>query len=241
MSGVLIALDTSTSAGSVAVGRAGRVLAEVTLAVRGRMAEQLVPAIGFVLGAAGATMDEVAGVVVAGGPGSFTGVRIAAATAKGLVYARGVPLLAYSSLLAQAAGAASPDRPVCAMFDARRDEVYAGCWRFPSLDTVEEVLAPCAAPLEEVAARLAEANELSRMRGSPASTPLYVGDGAVKHRVRLDASGGRVPPAHGALPRASGLLWLAKIAPELGRVADAAAWEPEYLRASGAERVAAET
>jgi hypothetical protein len=49
-----------------------------------------------------------------------------------------------------------------------------------------------------------------------------------------------VAPAEVGVPRASALLWLARAAPEMGRVADAAAWEPEYVRASGAERIAAE-
>jgi tRNA threonylcarbamoyladenosine biosynthesis protein TsaB len=71
---------------------------------------------------------DIEEVVVGAGPGSFTGVRVAGATAKGLVAALDVPLVAYSSLLALVAGVPATG-PVCGLFDARRGEVYAGCWR----------------------------------------------------------------------------------------------------------------
>ncbi len=67
--------------------------------------------------------------------------------------------------------------------------------------------------------------------------PLYLGDGALRHRARIEAAGGRVAPAHLAVPRASTLLWLVEVDPS-GRVEDLAAWEPAYLRPSGAERAA---
>jgi hypothetical protein len=68
-----------------------------------------------------------------------------------------------------------------------------------------------------------------------------VGEGALLHRAEIErAPGARVAPAQVGMPRASALLWLAESAPEMGRVEDAAGWEPEYVRASGAERIAAE-
>ncbi|HEX6940319.1 MAG TPA: tRNA (adenosine(37)-N6)-threonylcarbamoyltransferase complex dimerization subunit type 1 TsaB [Longimicrobiales bacterium] len=219
-----LAIDTSTALGSVAVGRADALLAEVVVGVSTRHSESLLPAIDFALRSAGLEPRALGGVVVAGGPGSFTGVRVAAATAKGFVRALGVPLFAYSGLLALAAAAGAGETAVCALFDARRGEVYAGCWRFPGDGAVEVVMPPRAAPVEQVVRELA------------AAAPRYVGEGALRYRARIEAAGGRVAPGHQAAPRAGALLWLADVAPGAGTVADPRSWEPEYIRAAGAER-----
>ncbi len=219
----LLALDTSTPVGSVSVGRTDRLLAEVVMGVAVRHAEALMPAVDFALARAGLTPQALGAIAVAGGPGSFTGVRIAGAAAKGLARALGVPLYAYSGLLALAAGAAASDRPVCALFDARREEVYAACYRFAR--GLSTLLEPAPRPLAGV---------LETLGGE---RPLYLGDGALRHRARIEAAGGRVAPAHLAVPRASTLLWLVEVDPS-GRVEDLAAWEPAYLRPSGAERAA---
>ncbi|HEX7119932.1 MAG TPA: tRNA (adenosine(37)-N6)-threonylcarbamoyltransferase complex dimerization subunit type 1 TsaB [Longimicrobiales bacterium] len=219
-----LAIDTSTALGSVAVGRGAGLLAEVVVGVSTKHSESLLPAIDFVLHAAGIEAAALGGIVVAGGPGSFTGVRVAGATAKGFARALDVPLFAYSGLLALAAGTGAGAAPVCALFDARRGEVYAGCWRFPGDGAVEVVMGPRAASVEDVVRELAP------------EAPRYVGEGALRYRGRIEAAGGRVAPAHQAVPRAGALLWLADVAPGLGAVAEPRSWEPEYLRAAGAER-----
>jgi hypothetical protein len=69
---------------------------------------------------------------------------------------------------------------------------------------------------------------------------MFVGSGAVRHRVELERLAGvTVADEVWAIPRATSLLWLAARIPEVGRVADPWGWEPEYARASGAERIAA--
>lgn len=225
--GPVLALDTSTETGSLAVGRGDRLLVEATLSVGPGHSSALLPAVDWAMRAAGLAPGDLAAVVVGGGPGSFTGLRIAAATAKGMVRALGIPLFAYSGLLVAAAAHWAAGRPVCALFDARRRDVYAGCWRFG--DGVDEVLAPEAMTLDEL---------VDRFRGE--LPPLFTGDAAALHGAELAASLGTpvVPPLLAA-PRGAALLHLVRVAPETGRVADAAAWEPEYLRAAGAERMAA--
>jgi tRNA threonylcarbamoyladenosine biosynthesis protein TsaB len=208
---IRVAIETATSSGSVAVARGDRVLAEATLGEQRRHAEAVLPALESVLAEAGLERRHIEEVVVGAGPGSFTGVRVAAATAKGLAAALSVPLVAYSSLLALAAAAARSDRPVCALFDARRGEVYAGCWRI-SGDRIEPLLAPSVGPLEAVVA--------ATRSWSP--RPLFTGDGE-----------GSDVPAH---PRAATLLWLAAHHRRDGQVDDAGAWEPLYVRGSSAER-----
>lgn len=229
MTGSYLALDSSTGAGSAAVGDATGVVAEVVLRLGAGASATLLPAIDQVVRSAGLSPRDLAGVVIGGGPGSFTGLRIAAATAKGMVQALGVPLFAYSGLLATAVAGWGAAGPVCALFDARRGDVYAACYRFGKAGEVETLLAPTALALDELLARL-----------GPHPPAVFVGEGAVLHRAEIESrTGAAVAPPQLGTPRASALLWLAAAAPELGRVGDAAAWEPEYVRASGAERIAA--
>jgi tRNA threonylcarbamoyladenosine biosynthesis protein TsaB len=225
--GPVLALDSSAGVGSVAVGDGDRLLAEAVLNVGPGASSALLPAVDHVLRTAGLAPKDLRGVVVAGGPGSFTGLRIAAASAKGMVAALGAPLFAFSGLMASAAGHWGAGRPVCAIFDARRRDVYLACYRFGA--GVEELIHPTAMSVDEV---------VERFRGT--EVPLFTGEAAAIHGEELARElGAPVVPALLAAPRASALLWLARATPERGFVGDPAAWEPEYVRAAGAERIAA--
>ena len=226
LAGPVLAIDSSTRAAWVAVGEGERVLAEASVAAAAHASSSLLPAVDRAVRAAGLDPAKLGAVVVSGGPGSFTGLRIAAATAKGMVRALGVPLYAFSGLLAAAAAHREHGGPVCALFDARNREVYAGCWRFATdSSSMEEVLGVTALPIEEVLRRLRDENVL------------FAGDGAVLHADELAAAGAAV--AREERSPARGLLWLARVAPGRGRVDDPAGWEPEYVRAAGVERIAA--
>lgn len=230
IAGPFLALESSTSTGSVAVGDDSGIFAEVVRDVAAGHSSGLLPAAEQVLCAAGLRPQDLAGVVVGEGPGSFTGLRIAGATAKGMLRALKVPLYGYSGLLATAVAAWSAPGPVCALFDARRRDVFAACYRFPGSGAVEVLMEPAALALDALVERFREAGE----------SPLFLGEGALLHREELrEKLQARVGPPHLSLPRASALVWLAATVPELGLVADPEAWEPEYLRASGAERIAA--
>ncbi|MFL5383321.1 MAG: tRNA (adenosine(37)-N6)-threonylcarbamoyltransferase complex dimerization subunit type 1 TsaB [Longimicrobiaceae bacterium] len=225
--GPVLALDSSTAGGSVAVGVDGRVVAERVLPSAAGASSLLMPAVDEAVRAAGLVPRDLAAVVAAGGPGSFTGLRIAAATAKAVVRALGVPFFAFSGLLATAAAHRREARPVCALFDARNREVFAGCWDFAD-GGVRELLAPTILSVDAL---------IDCVR---AGSPRFAGDGAALHAAELEAAfgAGAVLPAADE-PPAAGLLWLAWTDPERGRVALPSAWEPDYLRASGAERIAA--
>lgn len=214
-----LAVETSTAVGSVAVWRNG-LRAEVTLRIRGTHSQVLLPAVDFALRSAGVEPEEVTAFVVGSGPGSFTGVRIAASVAKGWVMARKTQFYAYSSLLAVAAGS-GVSGPICALFDARRGEVYGACYRIAE-DSVTELLPPSVGPLEDVLSQL-------KIDGSD---PAFAGGGAVLHRdaIMRRFPTGRVLPDHLGLPRAGSLLWLLEVAPAAGAVEDPSSWEPRYVR-----------
>ncbi|MEO5510449.1 MAG: tRNA (adenosine(37)-N6)-threonylcarbamoyltransferase complex dimerization subunit type 1 TsaB [Longimicrobiales bacterium] len=220
MTGPLLAIDAATAHGGVALDRDGVLLAEIAISNTARHSELLLPAVEFALRAGGITRAELCGIVVGAGPGSFTGVRIAAATARGIAAALEIPLLAYSSLMALAASAARANEPVCGMFDARRGEVYAACYSFAD-DGITTVLAPVAAAVDDV------------VRMLDGCDAVFAGDGAAAYASRLP----RAPlPVALVQPRASGLLWLARRYPQDGAVERAASFEPAYIRDTGAVR-----
>lgn len=218
---IRLALDTSTSVGSVAAGTAEGALAVRSLPVRAVHSETVLPAVVRLLDELGRSPSDVTEVVVGSGPGSFTGVRIAAALAKGFRFGRDVPLYAYSGLHALAVDAGLEEM-VCALLDARRGEVYAGAYR--RVVPPETELGPVALPVEELLDRLAP------------EAWSFVGEGALLHCDAIEARGGRAVAEAPATPSAAALLRLRERCPEAGRIADPAGWEPEYVRRSGAVR-----
>ena len=226
--GFILAIDSSTSHGSVAVGTREGVVAEMSMSVRATHSSSLLLGVDHVLALAGIRPPDLAAVVVAGGPGSFTGIRIAGATAKGITHALGLPLFAYSSLLALAAAASGGTGTVCAILDARGRDVYAAVYRFGAELSIS--MQPTATTID------AMIDQLRRVDGAR-----VVGDGASRHRDEIEAeTRAHVVSAHLGSPRAGALVWLASTWPEAGAVDDPTVWEPTYLRASGAERIAAQ-
>lgn len=218
-----LALETGGELGSVALGADDGLLAESLLSVRATHSETVMPEVDRLLGQTGRGRDEIDAVAVGAGPGSFTGVRIAASLAKGLCFGRDRRLFAYSSLLAAAAGTGVSER-VVACFDARRREVYAAAYDRP------------------VPGGLARGPEVTDVETLMEELPggaggwTWAGSGADRHRETIEAAGGRVVPPHVGAPRAGSLLWLVRRHPEAGRVDEPATWEPEYVRRSSAWR-----
>jgi len=160
-----LAIESATDAGSVAVGEPGRVMCERRFADM-RHATALAPAVDDALREAGADYASLAGVVVADGPGSFTGLRIGFATAKGILRVHAeLELRTTPSLLAAAWGArAEAGGPVAALYDALRGDVFAAVYDLAG-GRVRELLAPTCVAADELE------------RSSPAKPALAVGDG----------------------------------------------------------------
>ena len=226
-----LAFDTSGACGSVAVERGGEIIARSRLEQRAGHASRLIGAIEDTLAAAGVVRSELESIVVGEGPGSFTGVRVAAATAKGLVRALGCPLYAVSSLAGSALafpgsglGSTSPTAPRYVLFDARSERVYGGCWVVDT-DRVEELVAPHGGEISDVLA------------SEPAADTLFLGDGAQQYRAHIEAAGFAVADASAAIDVADGLLRFLARAQNHPPVEDPGRWEPAYVRVSGAERL----
>lgn len=194
---LILALDASTPVVAVAVAREGEgrreVLAEVSVAARGA-SEALLPAVDDALKLCGEELSSVEHVLVGVGPGTFTGIRIAAATARSLSLGTGAVLSKNSTLAALAAPALACSPDVLAVLDARRGQVFAR--RFSWDGPVTEILSLVPSEL------------------SAEGDPLIVGDGAVRYREALSPLG-RIPPDGSPLHRvtAAGHVLTADLAP----------------------------
>ncbi|MBM2802290.1 MAG: peptidase glycoprotease [Deltaproteobacteria bacterium] len=137
----ILGIDTATTTASVALIEDDELVAEkfynrqsvvsenVTIAPKGNHAEIVVPLIQAVLDQAKFSLSDINGFAVSIGPGSFTGLRIALATVKGIAYELGLPVVGISTLHAQAARVTDTQDLICALLDARKQEVYAALFR----------------------------------------------------------------------------------------------------------------
>ncbi|MBA3521844.1 MAG: tRNA (adenosine(37)-N6)-threonylcarbamoyltransferase complex dimerization subunit type 1 TsaB [Gemmatimonadales bacterium] len=136
-----LAMDTATDRLSVALGTSVDQADEESLGGARRHGAALLPMIESLLRRRGATLDDVSGLALSDGPGSFTGLRVGASLVKALVQSRGLPLWTAPSLLVRAAGPAGEGSLVLAVTNALRGEVYAAAYRFQS-GGIETVLSP---------------------------------------------------------------------------------------------------
>jgi len=218
-----LALDTSGPVGSVAVCSGVDVLARDLMVRRAEHASGLIPTIDRVLEESGVERAEVEGVLVGEGPGSFTGVRVAAATAKGLSRGLSVPLWAISSLAA-AAMAVDEGAVRYALFDARAERVYGACYGVGGA-RVQTLVAPHAGELRDVLA------------GDVPPGAVFVGEASEKHRGAIEGAGFAVMAPVDDVSLADGLVRFMAVHPEFEPVDHVDSWEPRYVRASSAERL----
>jgi tRNA threonylcarbamoyladenosine biosynthesis protein TsaB len=139
---LVLAVDTSTAIGSVALLDGGEVLAELAARVSAKHGETLLPNIARVFDEAGVSIADVQLLAVGLGPGSFTGLRIALATMKGLALARSVPLVGVSSLLVLARGAELHGHLLVPLLDAHKQEVFGAAYRAGPAGDLVELCAP---------------------------------------------------------------------------------------------------
>ena len=126
----ILAIDTSTASGSIALLEDDRLIAELTTCSQKTHAERLLPSIKGLLEGADARIEEIDCFAVTKGPGSFTGLRIGLSTVKGLAWSLHKPVIGVSTLEALAMNIPYADKPICPILDARKKEVYAGIYKF---------------------------------------------------------------------------------------------------------------
>lgn len=219
-----LALDTATDRASVAVGTpgAGADAWEENLIGARRHAAGLLPSIQQLVRRAGVALDDLRGVVLSDGPGSFTGLRVGAAVAKALVYARALPLWSAPSLLVRAAGVAQEDTLVLAVANALRGEVYAAAYRFRPGAIETELIPSVRRPTDPGITRLQPDIVVGEVPGDIT-------------QVLEQETGRRIIGPPEASPRASRLLDLVGRAGGARLVEAVRTWEPVYGRPAEAQ------
>lgn len=228
----ILALDSSGIVASVAVIEDDVLLAEYTVNYKKTHSQTLLPMLDEAAKMIELDLNTVDAIAVAAGPGSFTGLRIGSATAKGLGLALGKPLIAVPTVEALAYNLFDTAGVICPIMDARRKQVYTGIYRYQDhkLNTVHDQEA---VPIIELLGQLEKL-------GEPVT---FLGDGVPVFRETIEQEL-RVPfafaPAHNNRQRAAAVAALGLQYFTEGQMQTAAEHKPDYLRLSQAERERAE-
>ena len=225
-------IDSSGLVASVAVVEDGRMLGEFTIDHKKTHSETLLPMLDEVVNALDLSLDTIDAIAVAKGPGSFTGLRIGSATAKGLGLALDKPVIGVSTLEALAYNLYGAGRLVCPIMDARRQQVYTGVYFFMEDEEGMEMKTM----LEDTAMGIDElVDVLHELRGDV----IFLGDGVpvfrdyIRDNLMVDFW---FAPEHLNKQRAGAVAALGLKYYKEGRFETADEFRPEYLRLSQAER-----
>jgi len=216
---LILALDTATEKGSLALAAADRVLMEYSLESQGAFLTRLMPGVAAVLTVTGRARADLAAVAVSVGPGNFTGLRIGLATAKTLAWSLGCPLVPVPTMEVLAAQFPFSPHPIGVVMDAKRGEVFWGLFRCPE-DEAQGLEGPLRLPVGDLPARLPQ-------------PLLLTGPGLDAHQETLNRL---LPPEivwappEMRWPRAPTLARLARRRLERGLTAHPAQLVPTYLR-----------
>lgn len=245
----IIALDSSGLVASAAIVQDGEMVGEYTINHKKTHSQTLLPMLEELKNMTELELDTVDAIAVAGGPGSFTGLRIGSATAKGLAWTMDVPVISVPTTDAMAYHFYGSDKLICPIMDARRSQVYCGIYTFErtqdeqvwdaqsakdraggrvryQLRVIQEA---CAVAVEELIERLNKLNQ----------EVVFLGDGVPVYQNKI-TEGITIPfsfaPPHCNRQRAANVAVLGAVYFAEGKIQKAAEHAPEYLRLSQAER-----
>lgn len=224
----ILGLDSSGLVAGVAVAEDDNLIGEYTVNYKKTHSQTLLPMLDALVRMTELDLASVDAIAVAGGPGSFTGLRIGSATAKGLGLALEKPVVNVPTVEALAYNLAGCRDLVCPLMDARRDQTYTGLYRFAG-DLMETVKEQCAVGIDEMIAFI-------NRTGEPV---FFLGDGVpvflpyLKENVKVPWN---LAPAHLNRQRAGAVAVLGMKYYAKGRGESAEDHVPEYLRLSQAER-----
>ncbi|MBR5268016.1 MAG: tRNA (adenosine(37)-N6)-threonylcarbamoyltransferase complex dimerization subunit type 1 TsaB [Lachnospiraceae bacterium] len=223
----ILAIESSSLVASVAIVEDGVTLAEYTANFKMTHSQTLLPMIDSMVGLFGIDLATIDAIAVSGGPGSFTGLRIGSATAKGLGLALNKPLIHVPTVDGTAYNLYGAKGLICPIMDARRNQVYTGIYRF---EQKFEVV------MEQDAMDIAELIEKLNSMGERV---IFLGDGVPVHENKIRELM-TVPfdfaPAHMNRQRAASIATLGAVYFAEGKIQTAEEHGPDYLRKSQAER-----
>ena len=224
----ILAIDSSGLVASVAMVTEEKLLAEYTVNNKMTHSQTLLPMLDEIVKLLHEDLKEIDAIAVAGGPGSFTGLRIGSSTAKGLGLVLDKPIIKVPSVDALAYNLYGTDRLICPIMDARRNQVYTGIYEY-NQNGFQVLTAQKAVEITEIAEEL---NKLGR-------EVIFLGDGVEVHANTLKSIM-KVPiqyaPIHLSKQRAGAVGALGILYYKQGLTESADDHEPTYLRMSQAER-----
>lgn len=224
----IVGLDSSGLVASVAVAEDDKLLAEYTVNYKKTHSQTLLPMLDEIVSMIELDLHSIDAIAVAGGPGSFTGLRIGSATAKGLGLALEKPLIRIPTVDGLAYNLCGARELVCPLMDARRNQTYTGLYEFEH-HTMNTLISQRAVGIEEI---LEKINEFER-------DVVFLGDGVpvFEEQIRQRCHGTFwFAPAHMNRQRAASLAVLGQQYYRQGRIQTAMEHQPEYLRMAQAER-----
>ena len=225
----IIAIDSSGLVATVAIAEQDTIIAEYTVNYKKTHSQTLLPMLDEIKKMTQLDLATIDAIAIAAGPGSFTGLRIGSATAKGLGLALDKPIIEVPTVDALAMNLWGTKDVICPIMDARRNQVYTGIYEFGDDDRLDVLHEQFADDIDEVV------KELNGM-GRPV---VFLGDGVPVYKMRIKESATvpvRFAPPHMSRQRAGALAVLAARYYDEGKVVSAAQHKPEYLRMSQAER-----
>ncbi len=223
---MLLAIETSSLVSSVALLHEDTLRAELTVQARLTHSEQLMPHIADMLEKASVTKQQIHAIAVAVGPGSFTGLRIGLATAKGLAFAWKIPLVGVETPVGLAWNSIGAGDMICTLIDAQKGNVYASLyqWQGTALKTLRDIR------IESLADILAELKQWQQ-------PVVFYGDGALLGREQILAYSPlfHMAPPTMVIPRAGSIALAGQARLRAGQMDDCMTLTPAYKRRSEAE------
>lgn len=224
----ILALDSSGLVASIAVTEDDNLLGEYTINHKKTHSQTLLPMLDEVVKMTELDLNTIDVIAVAAGPGSFTGLRIGSATAKGLALALDKKIVPVPTVDALAYNLCESAGIVCPLMDARRQQTYTGLYEFEN-GQMHTILPQCAVGIDEIVAKINKQKQ----------TVNFLGDGVpvfkeyIKEHINVPYS---FAPAHCSRQRAAAVAVLGGILYQKGMAEDAKDHAPVYLRLSQAER-----
>lgn len=228
----ILGLDSSGLVAGVAIVENDLLLAEYTTDYKKTHSQTLLPMLDELRNMIELDLNTIDAIAIASGPGSFTGLRIGSATAKGLGLALQKPLVEVPTLEGLAWNLWGTDRLVCPLMDARRNQVYTAVYEFVPREEGFEMQAVIPQNPMDIGEITEQLNALGRK-------VIFLGDGVpvylpvIREKLKVEYS---IAPAGKNRQRAAGVAALGAVYYAQGRTVDAASHQPEYLRKSQAER-----
>lgn len=221
----ILALETATIAGSVAIcDDSSGLMGEVRINVKIAHAERLMPSIIWLLESSRIQIEEIDAFAISIGPGSFTGLRIGLSTVKGFAFATNKPVVSVPTLDAFARTVPFSAYQICPLLDARKDEVFAGLYKWED-NNIIKIMPERAIRPEELIKEITEKT-------------VFIGDGITRYGDMIkEMSGDKAifPPPSIMSPSAATVGEIAFEKIKQGDLADPVALTPFYIRKSEAE------